>query len=48
MMKWPNLNETLDALRQRDEENSLDSISSDAYAFFSGLVLPGVRDRLDF
>jgi hypothetical protein len=42
MMKWPNLAETLDNLRQRDEEFSLDAISSDAFAFFSGLVVPGV------
>lgn len=42
MMKWPNLDETLENLKQRDEEFSLDTISSDAFAFFSGLVVPGV------
>ncbi|TDZ23103.1 hypothetical protein Cob_v003970 [Colletotrichum orbiculare MAFF 240422] len=41
MMKWPNLGQTLDAMKQRDMEASLDVISSDALAFFSGLVLPG-------
>lgn len=42
MMKWPNLGQTLDSMKQRDIEASLDIISSDALAFFSGLVLPGV------
>jgi hypothetical protein len=42
MMKWPNLNQTLDKLKQRDADSTLDDISSDAFAFFSGLVLPGV------
>lgn len=42
-MKWPNLRETLDQLEMRDEESSLDIVSSDAFAFFSGLVVPGVR-----
>lgn len=42
-MKWPNLAETLDNLRARDEDFSLDTISSDAFAYFSGLILPGVR-----
>ncbi|KAF6831131.1 hypothetical protein CPLU01_06954 [Colletotrichum plurivorum] len=41
MMKWPNLGQTLDNMKQRDIEASLDVISSDALAFFSGLVLPG-------
>jgi hypothetical protein len=41
-MKWPNLRETLDQLEMRDEESSLDIVSSDAFAFFSGLVVPGV------
>ncbi|KAI1343978.1 hypothetical protein F5Y15DRAFT_183167 [Xylariaceae sp. FL0016] len=41
MMKWPNLNETLEALRQRDADGTLVSVSSHAMAFFSGLVLPG-------
>ncbi|KAI2632013.1 hypothetical protein GGR54DRAFT_627539 [Hypoxylon sp. NC1633] len=41
MMKWPNLNETLDELKQADAEGSLTSISSHTMAFFSGLVLPG-------
>ena len=42
MMKWPNLAETVDNLKRRDADGSLDSISSHAMAFFSGLVLPGV------
>lgn len=42
MMRWPNLDETLDNMKQRDSEMSLDEVSSDAFAFFSGLVLPGV------
>jgi hypothetical protein len=42
MMKWPNLGETLDNLKQRDEDFTLDTISSDAFAYFSGLVVPGV------
>jgi hypothetical protein len=41
-MKWPNLNKTLDRLRERDKESTLDRISSVTMAFFSGLVLPGV------
>ncbi|GKT49369.1 uncharacterized protein ColSpa_09550 [Colletotrichum spaethianum] len=41
MMKWPNLGQTLDKMKQRDMEATLDVISSDALAFFSGLVLPG-------
>ncbi|KFH44670.1 hypothetical protein ACRE_045160 [Hapsidospora chrysogenum ATCC 11550] len=41
MMKWPNLGETLDNLKQRDEDFALDTISSDAFAYFSGLVVPG-------
>ncbi|KAK3387660.1 hypothetical protein B0H63DRAFT_162846 [Podospora didyma] len=41
MMKWPNLAETLEALKRRDAEAALDVISSHAMAFFSGLVLPG-------
>lgn len=41
MMKWPNLAETLDVLRERDAEGNLLTISSHAMAFFSGLVLPG-------
>ena len=40
-MKWPNLNKTLQVLKQRDDDLSLDTISSDAFAFFSGLVMPG-------
>ncbi|RFU76269.1 vtc domain-containing [Trichoderma arundinaceum] len=43
IMKWPNLRETMDNLRQKDEEFALDSISSDAFAYFSGLVLPGQK-----
>lgn len=42
IMKWPNLRETMECLRQKDEDFALDSISSDAFAYFSGLVLPGV------
>ncbi|KAL2149624.1 hypothetical protein VTH82DRAFT_8276 [Thermothelomyces myriococcoides] len=41
MMKWPNLGETLDSLKRREEESTLDLVSSHAMAFFSGLVLPG-------
>ncbi|UKZ64407.1 uncharacterized protein TrAtP1_005623 [Trichoderma atroviride] len=41
IMKWPNLRETMECLRQKDEDFALDSISSDAFAYFSGLVLPG-------
>ncbi|KAJ4173280.1 hypothetical protein NW754_012287 [Fusarium falciforme] len=41
MMRWPNLDETLDNMKQKDSEMSLDEVSSDAFAFFSGLVLPG-------
>nr|XP_036584211.1 uncharacterized protein CTRU02_05855 [Colletotrichum truncatum]KAF6793600.1 hypothetical protein CTRU02_05855 [Colletotrichum truncatum] len=41
IMKWPNLGQTLDNMKQRDIEATLDIISSDALAFFSGLVLPG-------
>ncbi|KAK5635222.1 hypothetical protein RRF57_010934 [Xylaria bambusicola] len=41
MMKWSNLAETLDVLKERDAEGSLLTISSHAMAFFSGLVLPG-------
>jgi hypothetical protein len=44
-MKWPNLGETLEQLDLRDEESSLDIVSSDAFAFFSGLVVPGVSPR---
>lgn len=40
-MKWPNLDQTLESLTHYDDEFLLDQISSDAYAFFSGLVLPG-------
>jgi hypothetical protein len=46
MMKWPNLENTLDVLRQGDAEASLPTISSHAMAFFSGLVLPGVSRSL--
>jgi hypothetical protein len=41
MMKWPNLEETLSALKRRDADSTLDLVSSHAMAFFSGLVLPG-------
>ncbi|KAG6038211.1 hypothetical protein E4U41_004443 [Claviceps citrina] len=40
-LKWPNLQNTMENLRLHDEEFRLDTISSDAFAFFSGLVLPG-------
>ncbi|PKS12174.1 hypothetical protein jhhlp_001472 [Lomentospora prolificans] len=40
IMKWPNLDETLFQLRQKNAD-TLDFVSSDAMAFFSGLVLPG-------
>lgn len=46
MMKWSNLAETLDILKERDAEGSLLTISSHAMAFFSGLVLPGVSRTL--
>jgi hypothetical protein len=42
MMRWPNLTDTLDNMKQKDSELALDEVSSDAFAFFSGLVLPGV------
>lgn len=42
MMKWPNLADTVEALKQRDKEGSLANISSHTMAFSSGLVLPGV------
>ncbi|KAI1388842.1 uncharacterized protein F4822DRAFT_259963 [Hypoxylon trugodes] len=41
MMKWPNLAETIDELKQREAEGTLITVSSHAMAFFSGLVLPG-------
>lgn len=41
IMKWPNLSQTLERLKERHEDNALDTISSHALAFFSGLVLPG-------
>ena len=41
IMKWPNLSQTLERLREQDEDDALDTISSHALAFFSGLVLPG-------
>lgn len=41
-MKWPNLTDTLQSLQDHDEAATLDTISSDSFAFFSGLVLPGV------
>ncbi|KAI1781052.1 hypothetical protein F4818DRAFT_24883 [Hypoxylon cercidicola] len=41
MMKWPNLTETIEELKQRDAEGALITVSSHALAFFSGLVLPG-------
>lgn len=40
-LKWPNLAETLDAVKRIEDEPTFDAASSDAYAFFSGLVLPG-------
>ncbi|PNH71474.1 hypothetical protein VD0001_g6076 [Verticillium dahliae] len=41
IMKWPNLAETMDHMRRRDADDTLDLISSDALAFFSGFILPG-------
>ncbi|KAI1179662.1 hypothetical protein F4777DRAFT_586051 [Nemania sp. FL0916] len=41
MMKWSNLAETLDVLKERDADGSVLTVSSHAMAFFSGLVLPG-------
>ncbi|KAB5582707.1 hypothetical protein GE09DRAFT_279919 [Coniochaeta sp. 2T2.1] len=41
MMKWPNLAATLNVLSKRDQDSTLDLVSSHAMAFFSGLVLPG-------
>ncbi|GAP87958.2 putative tpr domain-containing protein [Rosellinia necatrix] len=41
MMKWSNLPETLDVLKERDADGSMLAVSSHAMAFFSGLVLPG-------
>ncbi|KAK7415597.1 hypothetical protein QQZ08_012294 [Neonectria magnoliae] len=41
MMKWPNLAATLENMNQKDSQMALDDISSDAYAFFSGMILPG-------
>ncbi|CEJ85538.1 hypothetical protein VHEMI03803 [[Torrubiella] hemipterigena] len=38
-MKWPNLDQTLESLAHYDDEFLLDQISSDAYAFFSGLAM---------
>ncbi|KAJ6789046.1 hypothetical protein PWT90_08417 [Aphanocladium album] len=40
-LKWPNLGETLEALKHSEDELASNAVSSDAYAFFSGLVLPG-------
>jgi hypothetical protein len=42
VMKWPNLSEAMQRMKERDEDDTLDLVSSDALAFFSGLVLPGV------
>lgn len=42
VMKWPNLGPLLDAMKEHDAEDTLDLVSSDAFAFFSGLILPGV------
>src|SRR6185437_11175013 len=41
IMKWPNLSHTINKLYELDEDNALDTISSHALAFFSGLILPG-------
>lgn len=43
VMKWPNLSEAMQRMKERDEDDTLDLVSSDALAFFSGLILPGVR-----
>lgn len=48
VMKWPNLDETLDKLRQGNADATVDGVSSDAMAFFSGLVLPGVSNPRSF
>lgn len=42
MMKWPNLAATLDNMKRKDSEMALDDVSSDAFSFFSGVILPGV------
>lgn len=42
MMKWPNLNDTLEALKQNELDGNLLGLSSHTMAFFSGVVLPGV------
>ncbi|ROT40279.1 hypothetical protein SODALDRAFT_272600 [Sodiomyces alkalinus F11] len=41
VMKWPNLEQLVDAMNEHDAEDTLDLVSSDAFAFFSGLILPG-------
>ncbi|KAH9908074.1 hypothetical protein F4778DRAFT_720203 [Xylariomycetidae sp. FL2044] len=41
MMRWPNLTETLETLKQLDADGSVVHVSSHAMAFFSGLILPG-------
>ncbi len=41
-MKWPNLDNTMQKLHLKDAEAAVEGVSSDAMAFFSGLVLPGV------
>ncbi|KAI4599257.1 hypothetical protein KJ359_002216 [Pestalotiopsis sp. 9143b] len=41
MMRWPNLDETLDSLKQNEVDGNLPNLSSHTMAFFSGLVLPG-------
>lgn len=41
MMKWPNLAATLENMKRKDSEMALDDISSDAFSFFSGVILPG-------
>lgn len=46
-MKWPNLTDTLQSLQEHDEAATLDTISSDAFAFFAGLVLPGVSPQAE-
>ncbi len=40
-LKWPNLGGTLGELKRIEDEPVFDAASSVAYAFFSGLVLPG-------
>ncbi|PHH50717.1 putative sugar kinase YDR109C [Ceratocystis fimbriata CBS 114723] len=40
-LKWPNLRETLDEMKDLEMEGALTDLSEDSMAFFSGLILPG-------